>query len=295
MKTSAKQKIYETRWSYSEQEKSVQRRLNKYYIDVNKARNAKEKIMVTVTDTEWTLQDLNKLKSNKDRPMGELIPILKNKFNEDQIREMKAKIISELTKEGAPKDKRSLLCKFSDEQFKVLYEHCETTRKDFLAKYPEFRKIAAESTIGWYLNAIRAEIKGTQTHLSQHFYDLVRLWYNNTHAVPMPKRGSTSVRSLVLGRKNKKEVIEEKKGNTDSSSKVEIIEQLPDKPVSVPEVDPSSLGFTKAAQVKFGLVVDGVVRVIGDTKEHIEGAEMVYRQIGLTSNIQRVKLLVETL
>jgi hypothetical protein len=158
-------------------------------------------------------------------------------------------------------------------------------------KYPEFRKIAAESTIGWYLNSIRAEIKGTQTHLSQHFYDLVRLWYNNSHPVPMPKRGATSVRYLARARKNN---TEEKEVSTESST-IKIVEHLPIKPEPVQEVDPSTLGFSKEAKVKFGLIVDGVVRVIGETKEHIEGAEMVYRQIGLTSNIQRVKLLVETL
>ena len=193
----SKQQVFETRWGHTELQKKVERKLDSRFIRLENVRPiGKDLRKMTDTLEKWDLEDLNKLKRNKFRPVSELIRIFQNKYGEEEIRNMRLKL-----EESEKNNKSKALgqnCKLSDSNFKIIYDNCMLTVKSLLAKYPELTKNTKESTIVWYIDCVRAELKGVRTGLPPHFYEKLREWYSSTHPQPLCARGSAGIRKSAL-------------------------------------------------------------------------------------------------
>lgn len=294
-----KQSIYETRWFHSEMQKNVEKKLNQTIIDLNKG----EKNMICAT--QWSLDDLNKLTSNRFKTIQELEVLFEHKFTSEELQEKKSKVISLFKDEKATSSsKGGKSCSLTDADFRILYEDRNLKTKDFKRKHPEILDRIKLFTLIWYRGCIRAELKGIQTCLSAHFYNLLRCWHSLSLGVDVPKRGSAGIYANVASRKKvqknsvknatyKKQgtnfvaVSESDQSNADSETK-EIISVSKVEPMKEPEV------AYKPDQEKYGLFIGNELKLTGDSLAHIEGAEMVYKQLGFSA-VQRVKILIQYL
>ena len=224
--------------------------------------------------------------------------IFKNRFTEEQIRTK----LAELSQ--TPKTSWTKKPILTSDEVRIIYDHREKPVSKLLKMYPELLKKVSDKTIAWYVSCIRAEIKGIQTTLPNSIYDLIREWYNSTHAVQMPLRGTVGVRNAVkrtAGKKsNKMKVVRTKKNSNPSLAvKVQEISSTVNSNVnSVLEekvddkFNPESVGFSTNAELRFGLLVGKDLKLIGESLAYIDGAEFVYRQLGFT-DMKKVKLLME--
>lgn len=293
-----KQAVYETRWWHTERQNNCEKRFNQVIIKLNR----KGKIMA---EHKWSLEDLNKLASNRFRPVNELMEIFKHRYTESELVGQKAKANALYNEFSRMKIKKGSAPKFSDEEFQVLYECRNYKKTAFIREHQDFLGKASAATINWYLDAIRAELRGVQTALPQRFYNLIRYWHDLTSAEPLIERGSKKVRADVK-RWNKKKTIEEKAPEPSIPPAVSFAEKntpIPEKNLDETKIEDSDWkpntsckmdpNFSwKDAQEKVGLVLGKELKLVCDNEAHIEGAEMVYRQMGLTE-IKRVRILMK--
>lgn len=310
---SLKQSIFERRNFHFEMDRTIQKKMNKYYLHINS--NTKEKIMENILNN-WSLEDLNTLKKNRKRPVPELVRILKDRYTFEEVQNMKNRILSDLELSRRPKT--SANSKLSDQDFRLLYENHDKEKQVRNEALKVLESKISVHTIRYYVDAIRAEIKGYRTSLPQHFYDLIRLWYNGTHVPQLPVRGSLGARADVKRKLTKKGIVvkdlepsQQKVQPETSPEEAPVVSEevsepsqevsKPSQEVSIPTItktpflDPKDLGFTAAAEFKFGLLLCGDLKIVVDSLAHVEGAERVYRQLGITSDLKRVRILMETL
>lgn len=290
---------YETRWKHTEMQKEVERKLNRNLVDLSTISKIR-KVQSMELPGKWDLEDLNKLKSNRHRPIQELKLIFRGRYSEDQLRDALVAIKSDIKKNNLKPRKARL----SADEFKILYENHQMTNSAFIERYPEFLKKLSDKTIGWYISCIRAEVKGIRTSLPDEFYADLRKYYNNTHPIQLPERGSAGIRRDTKLKLDKKEKKTENKpatpveNATENSVKAEVKDVQNTTPAvppvsSVPSGESRDYTITlESGFLKFGLSVGNEIKIVADSLAQIEGAEMVYRQFGF-NDARKVKLLVE--
>ena len=281
---------YETRWKYAEIQKDVEKKLNRNLVNldtINKIRKVKNMELFG----NWDLDDLNKLRSNRHRPIQELKLIFKGRYTEDQLRDALVAIKNDIRKSNLKPRKARL----SPEEFKIMYENHQMTSNAFIQKYPEFLKKLSSKTLAWYISCIRAEVKGIRTSLPEEFYNDLRKYYNNTHPIQLPERGSNGTRrdtARKLNKKSKNLDMPEKVETENKIVEVAPVEEKPQKPT--PDVN-NNKEYTitlESGFLKFGLFVGNEIKLVADSLAQIEGAEMVYRQFGF-NDVRKAKLLIE--
>lgn len=286
----------ELRWIEIERQKRVQKHLDKYYLELSNEIKEKLTMQVTIDNTVWTESELNKLESNIHRPTSELVKIFKKKFKPADIEKAKKHVREK------QKDSRAIAeskVRMTMEEFRLIYESRNMTLTEFYEKFPKFCPSIAKATVKWYLNSVRYELKGTHTRMTTTFYDLLVKWAKEDN-IEVPPRGSLSVHKQNF---TKTQISKDSRGpkveDTTPEIKVEEILEEPkplgfDEPCMMPSAPDYSSIFGPNATLKFGLLIDNDIRVIGDSIAYVEGAEAVYKQLGFSRQIRRVKLLVES-
>lgn len=284
-------KRYETRWKHTEMQKEVERKLNRNMVNldtIDKIRKVKNMELFG----KWDLEDLNKLKSNRHRPIQELKLIFRGRYSEDQLRDALVTIKNDIKRSNLKPRKARL----SSDEFKVLYENHQMTSAAFIEKYPEFLKKLSDKTIGWYISCIRAEVKGIRTSLPDEFYADLRKYYNNTHPIQLPERGSAGIRrdtKRKLDRKKTEDVSATSVENTAPTPDTSNVKEIENIATPVPAKENKDYTITlESGFLKFGLSVGNEIKIVADSLAQIEGAEMVYRQFGF-NDVRKVKLLIE--